>query len=81
MQDYPKGMDRGRKIMAKVEAVPVKVDRSVYDKVKHYTDCTGVPAARVISEAISDWLETTGEARLEALTKINSKVMCITDMN
>lgn len=67
--------------MAKIEAVPVKVNREVYDKVKQYSTITGIPAARVISEALSDWLETTGEARLDALTVISSKIVPIDQMN
>ena len=66
--------------MAKTEAIPVKVNRAVYDRVKHYSATTKVPAAQVITEAITDWLETTGEARLEALTR-KTNVVAIDTLN
>lgn len=59
----------------KIEAVPVKVRRDVYDNVKNYSVQTGVPAAQVIAEALTDWLESVGIARLEALSAVELKVI------
>lgn len=59
----------------KIEAIPVKVRREVYDKVKDYSKQTGIPAAQVIAEALVDWLESVGVARLEALTAVELTVV------
>jgi hypothetical protein len=53
----------------KIEAVPVKVKREIYDRLKEYSEKTKVPAARVIEEALSVWLDTEGKKRLAILSK------------
>lgn len=45
----------------------VRVKNDVYESVKEYSDETGVAIARVIEDALQDWLKTVGAARLEVL--------------
>lgn len=51
----------------KNDRVPVMVPIDVYDKLKSYSKCTGSTATAAIVEALEDWLDTVGQARLEAL--------------
>jgi hypothetical protein len=45
----------------------VKIDSALYQRVRHYLDVTGVPAARIVRDAITRWLEIEGAARLKVL--------------
>lgn len=45
----------------------MQVNSEVYVQLKTYSEAVGIPASRVIEEALGDWLETVGIARLEAL--------------
>jgi hypothetical protein len=42
----------------------VSVD--VYDKMKSYSGAMGSTATKVVEEALEDWLDTVGVARLES---------------
>jgi len=53
----------------KSDRIPVPVDSNMHLQLKAYSDLTGVPIARVVREAVSDWLSTTGQARMETLTQ------------
>lgn len=44
-----------------------KVSNASYDRVKAYSEATGVPISRVIDDSIDLWMSTVGEARLEVL--------------
>lgn len=48
--------------------VPVLIDRELYDHFKFYAAQTGVTATNAIREALQDWYDTVGEARIEAIT-------------
>lgn len=49
---------------------PVKISEEVYQKLDQYCESTGVPRVRVMEEALSDWLDTVGQARIEALSHL-----------
>ena len=53
----------------KSKHIPVNVDAETYELAKDYSEKTGVPVTRVVAEAIRDWLETIGAARLKAFAK------------
>ena len=52
----------------KSKHAPVTVDAATYEKLHAYSEITGIPLKRVFSEAVTDWMETVGAARLEVLT-------------
>jgi hypothetical protein len=45
------------------------IDSAVYARLQEYSAATGVPIARVVASGLTDWLDTVGAARLEALKK------------
>ena len=51
--------------------VPVSIDSETYDKITAYSESTGIPKVRVVAEALKDWFDTIGAARLDAI--MNSK--------
>jgi hypothetical protein len=51
----------------KSKRVPVQVDAEVYLRLKRYSEATNVPVARIVARGLSDWLDTVGRARLDAL--------------
>ena len=53
----------------KSKHVPVHIDAETYELAQAYSKKTGVPVTRVVAEAIRDWLETIGAARLKAFGK------------
>ncbi len=53
----------------KSKHIPVNVDAETYEPAKAYSAKTGVPITRVVAEAMRDWLETIGAARLKAFGK------------
>lgn len=68
--------------MAEANTVAVRIDREVYERLKMYSDTMKSPIAAILREMIPDWLETTGEARKEALAgcKQRSNVVGIDTM-
>lgn len=59
--------------------VPVLVEnngpQSAYARLKQYSDLTGVSIARAVNDALSDWLDTVGAARLEAFKKPGKDIL------
>lgn len=53
-----------------VKDKPVKIYEEGYNKLKQYSELTGVPIKRVIAEMIEDWMDSVGQVRLEALTSM-----------
>lgn len=53
----------------KIEAVPVKVQKPTYDKIKSYAGIVGKSAAKVIDEALTDWLDTVAESRIQSISE------------
>ena len=53
----------------KSKHIPVNVDAETYELAKAYSAKTGVPITRVVAEAMRDWLQTIGAARLKAFGK------------
>lgn len=53
----------------KSKRVPVMIDAEVYERLKAYSEATGIAIARVVASGLTDWLDTVGAARLEALKK------------
>lgn len=49
------------------ETQHTRISRKVHAKYKAYSQITGIPMARLIDRALEDWMDTTGEARLESL--------------
>ena len=45
----------------------VVVDSETHQKLKAYLELTGVPITTVASQALADWMETIGAARLDAM--------------
>lgn len=57
--------------------VPVNVPGEVYEKVAEYSKLTGVPVTKVTVEALSDWLDTVGAARMEAIAETKKGTLLI----
>jgi murein L,D-transpeptidase YcbB/YkuD len=53
--------------------IPVMVDAETYEAVKSFSEISGIPATRVVAEAIKEWLNTTGAAKLAALQILKKK--------
>lgn len=53
----------------KSKYVPVNVPGETHDKVAEYSKLTGVPITKVTEEALNDWLDTVGAARMEAIAE------------
>ena len=53
--------------MQNTRRIPVAVDPEVYISLKEYSEQTHVPITEVVAEALTDWLETVGAARLESI--------------
>ncbi len=51
--------------------VPVMIDAEVYQRLKAYSVATGIPVARVVFRGLTDWLETVGRERLDALMELS----------
>lgn len=47
--------------------VPVMIDAALYLRLREYSGATDVPVARVVARGLTDWLDTTGRERLDAL--------------
>lgn len=45
---------------------PVMIDANLYKRLQEYSAPTDAPVARVVSRALTEWLDTVGAARLEA---------------
>jgi hypothetical protein len=56
-------------VAGKYKHHPVHVPNEIYALAKVYSEKTGVPVTHVVAEAIKDWLETIGAARLKAFGK------------
>ena len=56
----------GPKIVDK--RLPIKISAEAYGLLKHYSEVTGVPITKVITEAVQDWYEIIGITRIEKLT-------------
>ena len=52
--------------------VHVVVDSETHQKLKAYSELTGVPITTVASQALADWMETVGAARLDAMTAMSA---------
>lgn len=50
--------------MAKSAHIPVHIDNATYNRLKAYSTAKGQPITKVVAEAVTDWLETIGAARL-----------------
>lgn len=50
--------------------VPVMIDAELYQRLKVYSEATGIPVARVVARGLADWLETVGRERLDALMEL-----------
>lgn len=48
---------------------PVMIDADLYKRLQKYSAATGIPIARIVASALTDWLDTVGAARLAALKK------------
>ncbi len=46
---------------------PVMIDADLYKRLQEYSAATGIPIARIVSRGLSDWLDTVGRERLDAL--------------
>ena len=49
--------------------LPIKISSEAYEACRGYSVITGIPIVKVISEAVSDWMETTGVSRIESLQR------------
>ena len=54
--------------MANENRVPVRIDGPLYQRIKAYSDVTGVPVVRVVNDALEQFSQTSLQTRLEALT-------------
>lgn len=43
----------------------VQLDRATHDKAKRYADELGLSLSAALRDALNDWLDTIGEARME----------------
>jgi hypothetical protein len=55
--------------------VPVLVEKDTYTLLQQYSQKTGVTATHAINEALHDWLEVVGAARLEAFAKPGADIL------
>lgn len=53
-----------------VKRAHVVIDPATHEQLKAYAELTGKTITAVAAEAIKDWMETIGAARLEALTSV-----------
>lgn len=51
--------------------VPVQVERTTYDNLKVYADAMGITQTAAINDALADWLETVGAARMHNELSLN----------
>lgn len=58
--------------MKKVEAIPVKVDRKTYNRVKKFSTVTQMSCAKVVTRALNDWMDTVGKAQMEAVSEVST---------
>ena len=47
--------------------MPVMIDEELYNRLKEYSAATDAPVARIVARGLTDWLDTTGRERLDAL--------------
>lgn len=60
----------------KSKRIPVAIDKAVYEKLKAYSDMTGVAVARAVERALGEWLETVGAVHMEVLAgKFSGKAL------
>ena len=57
---------------AKSKRIPVSINANTYVSLKSYSELTRVPMTEVLADAVSDWLETVGAARLETINSTKS---------
>lgn len=50
--------------------VPIKIDTDTYTTMKTYAELRGETLTAVLSEAIKDWAETCGQARIECYAEM-----------
>ena len=43
----------------------IRIDQSTYDQTKAYADEMGLTLSAAVNQALQDWLDTVGAARLE----------------
>lgn len=51
----------------------VRLSAEVLERLREFSEVTGVPMARAADEALADWLDTTGYARMQALSLRKAK--------
>jgi len=49
--------------------LPIKISVDAYEACRGYSVITGIPIVKVISEAVADWMNTTGVSRIESLQR------------
>lgn len=53
--------------MSKKKYTTVRIESSVAEKVKDFSEATGVPMGKVFADSARDWLETKGKGVLAAV--------------
>lgn len=52
----------------------IKIPGDTYEKLRGYSEITGVPITKVISDCVADWMATTGVDRIESLQRKSLKI-------
>jgi len=70
---------KGKEPSCSSKRVPVLVNnegpQGTYSRLQQYSETTGISIARVVDEALTDWLETVGAARLVAFEKPGKDIL------
>lgn len=59
----------------KAETVPVKVARATYTRLKTYSAVTGIPIGRIVTKALTEWMDVVGDLHLETIAKTKLQVV------
>jgi hypothetical protein len=58
---------RNRRDVASRKRETIKIDTEIYALLRDYSAAIGVTITQTVSEAVRDWIETIGMARVKAL--------------
>jgi hypothetical protein len=59
--------------MTTSKRVPVAIDTELHQRLKEYSAATGVPLSRIVARGLTDWLDTVGRERLDALMDLTTE--------
>jgi len=54
----------------KSKRMPVPINAELYQRLQAYSETTGIPITRVVARGLTNWLDTVGRERLDALMNL-----------